>query len=56
MKTEASDYTVQFEISGSNALYAEDEILRLSGRRTDNNNLSNGKTVAMIFEEMRIGC
>ena len=38
MKTEASDYTVQFEISGSNALYAEGKILRSSGRRTNNNN------------------
>jgi len=39
MKTEASDYTVQFEILGSNVLYAEDGILRFSGRRTNNNNI-----------------
>jgi hypothetical protein len=38
MKTEASDYTVQFEILGSNVLYAAGKILGLSGRRTNNNN------------------
>lgn len=52
MKIEASDYTVQFEILGSNALYAEGEILRLSGRRTNNKNLSSQRVVVTISREV----
>lgn len=51
MKTKASDYTVQLEISGPKALCAEGKIQGLSGRRTSNNKLSSQRVVLAISRE-----
>jgi len=48
MKTEVSDYTAQFEMSGSIILYSESKILRLSGRRTNNNNFPRARKLRSV--------